>query len=61
MRSGKLDVRTLVCDDCYRVMVRSSESCFAKEYQATAIECRSLCPDRKVCPKWGKTTDDDSE
>lgn len=45
---------TGVCYNCYRAMQKAdtSISCFGKQYDALANECRELCPDRKLCPSF---------
>src|SRR5437016_2479291 len=45
---------TGVCYNCYRAMQKApiTISCFGKEYDALANECRELCPDRKQCPSF---------
>ena len=41
-----------LCYDCCRKMYKQDEaiSCFGKQYDPIAMECKKLCPDRKVCP-----------
>lgn len=45
---------TFVCYKCYMRMWKLplSESCFGKAYKTNAAECRLLCPDRRLCPKF---------
>jgi hypothetical protein len=45
---------TRVCYKCYKKLYKAKEaiSCFGKQYDGNAVECRELCPDRKVCPKF---------
>jgi hypothetical protein len=46
-----IDVKTLVCSNCYATAAASSTTCFAKEshYDLISPECSRWCPDRKVC------------
>ena len=43
---------TRICYKCYRKMQKTATaiSCFGKQFDIMAEECRSLCPDRKLCP-----------
>jgi hypothetical protein len=45
---------TRICYRCYKKLYRSDKSisCFGKQYDPMALECRELCPDRKICPKF---------
>lgn len=45
---------TRICFKCYKKLfkVKDSISCFGKTYDGNAVECRELCPDRKICPKF---------
>lgn len=41
-----------LCYECSKKLYKSDSyySCFGKQYEPLALECRLLCPDRKVCP-----------
>jgi hypothetical protein len=45
---------TRICYKCYKKLfkVKTYISCFGKQYSSNAVECRELCPDRKICPKF---------
>jgi hypothetical protein len=48
--AGKsIDVKTLVCSNCYEQQAVGSATCFAKDYDGDALECTQWCPDRTVC------------
>ena len=48
--------QTRICYNCYRKMQKADPaiSCFGKQFDVMAEECRSLCPDRKLCPGFQK-------
>jgi hypothetical protein len=69
--AGEYDSETLVCSKCYAIMQKMphEKSCFGKPsmrflsgkvqqgYDAAAVECNRICPDRTVCRKiivWGQ-------
>lgn len=41
-----------LCYQCCRKLYKlpKAVSCFGKRYSALALECKKICPDRKVCP-----------
>lgn len=61
--SGKYRLETMICSYCYSRLQRKPhhQSCFGKPttnlpdgkrllgYNAKALECKELCPDREVC------------
>lgn len=45
-------VQNLMCFDCCERLMQfaPSVSCFGKQYDPDAVECKRFCPDRVVCP-----------
>jgi hypothetical protein len=52
IRNGRYFPETGICIMCYRRMAKDDGTCFAKQYDASAIECHEFCPDRRVCKEW---------
>jgi hypothetical protein len=53
IRQGIFHPEPMVCRVCYDRMAAGTESCFGKEYDPTAVECRLHCPDRHQCAGYG--------
>lgn len=48
------DPRTMTCAGCLQQLYKSSDNCFGKRYDGTAVECRQFCMDRKLCKVRGQ-------
>lgn len=65
---GRYFASTGICTDCYRAMRAApyQVTCFGKKskvvqgkpvklgWEASAVECKSECPDRHICPLFAK-------
>lgn len=57
VRAGDYVPETQICIISYREMAQDPASCFGKQYDETAVECREFCPDRSVCKEWNGHSD----